>query len=123
LGDRLGEGDDLHRLSHVLSRVSEARKAGRASLLLLEQCGPTPQLAWSLAHMAELSMMVDDPACGDYAARASALGTQLDLPPVVIKANFYAALFRILPQAPDGTSSKRRGDGRWNARSWPTSPG
>jgi DNA-binding CsgD family transcriptional regulator len=80
----------------VLSRVSEARKAGRASLLLLEQCGPTPQLAWSLAHMAELSMMADDPACVEYAARATTLGNQLDLPAVVIKANYYAALFRLL---------------------------
>ncbi|SPM31258.1 ATP-, maltotriose-and DNA-dependent transcriptional regulator MalT, partial [Mycobacterium terramassiliense] len=96
LGDRLGEGDDLRRLSHVLSRVSEARKAGRDSLLLLEQCGPTPQLAASLAHMAELSMMADDPACDEYAARAITLGNQLDLPPVVIKANYYAALFRLL---------------------------
>jgi DNA-binding CsgD family transcriptional regulator len=96
LGDRLGEGDDLRRLSHVLSRVSEARKAGRASLLLLEQCGPTPQLAWSLTHMAELSMMDDDPACAEYAARAITLGNQLGLPAVVIKANYYAALFRLL---------------------------
>jgi DNA-binding CsgD family transcriptional regulator len=96
LGDRLGEGDDLRRLSHVLSRLSEARKAGRASLLLLEQCGPTPQLASSLAHMAELSLLAEDPACAEYAARAVALGDQLDLPGVVIKANYYAALFTLL---------------------------
>ncbi len=92
LGDPLGEGDDLRRLSHVLSRASAARKAGRASLQLLEQCGPTPQLAWSLAHMAELSWLAYDPACTDYAARAITLGNQLDLPGVAIKAGFYAAL-------------------------------
>ena len=96
LGDQLGEGDDLRRLSHVLSRASEARKAGRASLRLLEQCGPTPQLAASLAHMAELSMMKDDPTCVEYATRAITLGEQLDLRGVVIKANFYAALFSLL---------------------------
>jgi DNA-binding CsgD family transcriptional regulator len=96
LEDPLGEGDDLRRLSHVLSRVSEARKAGQASLRLLEQCGPTPQLASSLAHMAELSMMADDPACAEYAARASALGNELCLPAVVIKADYYAALFGLL---------------------------
>ncbi|ORW86774.1 LuxR family transcriptional regulator [Mycobacterium sp. IEC1808] len=96
LEDPLGEGDDLRRLSHVLSRLTEARKAGQASLRLLEQCGPTPQLASSLAHMAELSMMADDPACAEYAARASALGNQLHLPAVVLKANYYAALFGLL---------------------------
>jgi DNA-binding CsgD family transcriptional regulator len=96
LGDRLREGDDLRRLSHVLSRVSEARKAGQASLRLLEECGPTPQLAWSLTHMAELSMMAYDPACAEYAARAITLGNQLDLPAVAIQANYYAALFRVV---------------------------
>ncbi|ORW27955.1 LuxR family transcriptional regulator [Mycobacterium paraense] len=92
LDDPLGEGDDLHRLSHVLSRLSQARKAGQASLRLLEQCGPTPQLAASLAHLAELSMLAYDPACSEYASRASALGTQLGLPAIVLKANYYAAL-------------------------------
>jgi DNA-binding CsgD family transcriptional regulator len=96
LGDRIGEGDDLHRLSHILSRLSEAGKAGEASLRLLEQCGPTPQLASSLAHMAELSLIADDSACAEYAARAITLGNQLDLPRVVIKANYYAALFTLL---------------------------
>ncbi len=96
LGDRLGEGDDLRRLSHLLSRASEARKAGRASLRLLEQCGPTPQLAWSLVHMAELSFMRYDRSCTEYAARAITLGNQLDLPAVVIKAGFYAALSTVL---------------------------
>jgi DNA-binding CsgD family transcriptional regulator len=96
LGDRLAEGDDLRRLSHVLSRLSAAREAGHASLRLLEQCGPTPQLAWSLAHMAELSWLACDPACSDYAARAITLGNKLDLPAVVIKAGFYAALFAVV---------------------------
>lgn len=96
LGDRLAEGDDLRRLSHVLSRLSEARKAGRASLRLLEQCGPSPQLAATLAHMAELSMLAYDPACAEYASRAVALGNELGLPAVVVKANYYAALNRIV---------------------------
>jgi DNA-binding CsgD family transcriptional regulator len=96
LGDPLEEGDDLRRLSHVLSRASAARKAGRASLRLLEQCGPTAQLAWSLTHMAELSFLAYDPACADYAARAITLGNRLDLPAVVIKAGYYAALSAVV---------------------------
>ncbi|MBW0014865.1 AAA family ATPase [Mycobacterium sp.] len=96
LGDHLEEGDDLRRLSHVLSRASSARKAGRESLRLLEQYGPTPQLAWSLAHMAELSFLAYDPACADYAARAITLGNQLNLPAVVIKAGYYAALSAVV---------------------------
>jgi DNA-binding CsgD family transcriptional regulator len=96
LGDRLGEGDDLRRLSHVLSRASEARKAGRASLELLEQCGPTPQLAWSLVHVAELSFMAYDQACADYADRAITLGNQLGLPAVAIRAKFYADLSAVV---------------------------
>ena len=96
LGDRLGEGDDLRRLSHVLSRLSAARETGQESLRLLEQCGPTPQLAWSLTHMAELSWLAYDPACSDYAARAITLGNKLDLPGVVFSARFYAALFTVV---------------------------
>ncbi|MDT7762167.1 MAG: hypothetical protein QOC63_1587, partial [Mycobacterium sp.] len=56
LGDRLGEGDDLRWLSRMLfplGRTTEALQAARASLRLLEDLGPTPQLAWSLLNMAE----------------------------------------------------------------------
>ena len=99
LGDRLGEGEDLRWLSHMLwpfGRTTEAMEAGQASLNLLEALGPTPQLAWSLAHMATYSALSYDPACADYAARAITLGTQLDQPAVVMRAGFYAALSTVL---------------------------
>ena len=77
LGDRLGEGDDLRWLSRMLfplGRTAEAIEAARASLRLLEDLGPTPQLAWSLVNMAELAAFGYDPACADYAARGGHAG-------------------------------------------------
>jgi DNA-binding CsgD family transcriptional regulator len=99
LGDRLGEGEDLRWLSHVLwplGRGSEATEAGLASLRLLEDLGPTPQLAWSLVNLAHLSAHRDGAGCFDYAARAIVLGRQLDLPAVVIRARGFAAMARVL---------------------------
>ena len=95
MGDRRGEADDLRWLSHVLwplGRTSEATEAGRASLRLLDDLGPSPQLAWSLVNMANVASRRYDPACFDYAARAIELGTQLDDPAVVIRARCHAAL-------------------------------
>jgi hypothetical protein len=57
-------------MSYALGHTTEATKAGPASLRLLEDLGPTPQLAWSLANMALLAAFSYDPACADYAARA-----------------------------------------------------
>jgi DNA-binding CsgD family transcriptional regulator len=95
LGDRHEEGDNLRWLSHMLwplGRTTEAIQAGRASLRLLEDLGPSPQLAWSLVNMARLAAFGYDPACGDYAARAITLGTQLGDPAVVVAARGYAAM-------------------------------
>jgi DNA-binding CsgD family transcriptional regulator len=95
LGDRLGEGDDLRWLSHMLlplGNTTEATDAGRASLRLLEEIGPCPQLAWSLVNMATLSLFSYDPKCTDYAARAIALGAELGDPAVVLRARCYPAL-------------------------------
>ena len=95
LGDRLGEGEDLRWLSWMLwplGRTTEAVEAGRGSLRLLEDLGPSPELAWALANMAFLSVMSYDPACADYAARAIALGTQFGDPAVVIRARCYVAM-------------------------------
>jgi DNA-binding CsgD family transcriptional regulator len=99
LGDRLEEGDDLRWLSHTLvalGRTTEATEAGRASLRLLENVGPCPQLAWSLVNMAQLAAFGYDPACGDYAARAVTMGTQLGDSAVVVRARCYAALATVL---------------------------
>jgi DNA-binding CsgD family transcriptional regulator/tetratricopeptide (TPR) repeat protein len=95
LGDRLGEGDDLRWLSRMLfplGRTTEALQAARASLRLLEDLGPTPQLAWSLLNMAEQTAFGYDPACADYAARAITLGAQLGEPAMVIRGRCSAAL-------------------------------
>jgi DNA-binding CsgD family transcriptional regulator len=89
LGDRHEEGDNLRWLSFMLwplGRTTEAIQAGRAALRLLEDLGPTPQLAWSLVIMARLAAFGYDPACVDYAARAITLGTQLGDPAVVVRA-------------------------------------
>ncbi len=95
LGDRLSEGDDLRWLSHMLlplGSVAKAAEAGLASLSVLDEIGPTPQLAWSLINMATLAIFSYDPACADYAARAITLGTQLDDPAVVLRARCYPPL-------------------------------
>jgi DNA-binding CsgD family transcriptional regulator len=98
LGDRLGEGDDLRWLSHLLSagRSTEATVAAQTSLRLLEDHPPSPQLAWSLVNLAQLAAFSYDPAAAQYAARAITLGTQLGEEAVVIRARGYAALATVL---------------------------
>jgi DNA-binding CsgD family transcriptional regulator len=99
LGDRLAEAEDLRWLSFMLwpmGRVSEAADAGVASLRLLEDLGPTPQLAWSLLNLTEQSVWAFEPAAADYAARAIIVGTQVGDDAVVIRARGFAALGRVL---------------------------
>lgn len=99
LGDWLGEGDDLRWLSHLLSagRSTEAAAAAQASLRLLEDHPPSPQLAWSLVNLAQLAAFSYDPAAAaQYAARAITVGTQLGEEAVVIRARGYAALASVL---------------------------
>ena len=105
LGDRLREGEDLSWLSLMLSttRVTDAIEAGRASLRLLEDLGPTRQLAWSLVNLAYLAALRYDPACAEYAARAITLGTELGEPAVVLRARGYAAMATVW-----------RGDSSWD---------
>ncbi|WP_232006755.1 LuxR family transcriptional regulator [Mycobacterium sp. 1245805.9] len=95
MGDRREEGDDLRWLSLVLwplGHVTEAAEAGRAALRLLEELGPSEELAWALVNAAVLAAHTYDPACADYAARAVALGSELGLRAVVIRARGAAAL-------------------------------
>jgi DNA-binding CsgD family transcriptional regulator len=99
LGDRLGEGEDLRWLSYVLwplGRSTEATAAAQASLRLLENLAPSPQLAWSLVNLAQLAAVSYDPAAAQYAARAVTLGTQLGDEAVVIRARVYAAMSTVL---------------------------
>ncbi|OBK31957.1 LuxR family transcriptional regulator, partial [Mycobacterium sp. 1245111.1] len=95
LADHLAEGDDLRWLSRLLQplgRAAEAIDAARASLRLLEELGPSPQLAWSLINMAHICALALDPACAEYAARAHALGRELHDAGVDIRARGYTAL-------------------------------
>jgi DNA-binding CsgD family transcriptional regulator len=95
LGDRLEEGDNLRWLSRLLQpmgRAVEAIDAAHASLRLLQDLGPSPQLAWSLLNMAHISALALDPACARYAAKALALGGELDDPAMVLRAHGYVAL-------------------------------
>jgi len=95
LGDRLGEGDDLRMLSHMLwamGRTAEATEAGEASLHMLETLGATPQLAWTLANMAMLAACRYDPRCLDYASRCIAVGADVGDSSASARARCYAAL-------------------------------
>jgi DNA-binding CsgD family transcriptional regulator len=95
LGHRLEEGDDLRWLSYLLVSLggsAEATEAGLASLRVLETLGPTPQLAWSLVNMAELSTFAYHPTAAEYADRAIALGAQVGDDAVVLRGRAFAAL-------------------------------
>jgi hypothetical protein len=95
MGNRLEEGDNLRLLSRLLwplGRLTEAVEAGRASLRLLEDLGPSRELAWALVNSAQLAAHTYDPACAGYAARAITLGSELGEPAVVIQARGSAAL-------------------------------
>ncbi len=99
LGDRLAESEDLRWLSHelgTLGRVSEAADAARASLRLVQEGDPCPQLAWSLVHIAELNVLGFGPAVVDYAVRATTVGAQLGDDAVVIRARGSAGLVQVL---------------------------
>jgi DNA-binding CsgD family transcriptional regulator len=99
LGDRLAEGDDLRWLSHVLwplGRTSEALQAAVESARLLDEVGPSAESAWSLVHLAVMSVSRYDSAAFEYAARAIVLGTQLGDPAVVAAARGYAALAAVV---------------------------
>ena len=95
LGDRRQEGENLRWLSRLLQphgTRGRTMEAARASLRLLEDLGPSPQLAWSLINMAHVAALALDPACAQYAARAKTLGDELGDPAVVMRARGYAAL-------------------------------
>jgi DNA-binding CsgD family transcriptional regulator/tetratricopeptide (TPR) repeat protein len=104
LGDRLGEGEDLGLLSHLLwaslGRFGEAAEAGRSSIELLEELGPTKQLARSLSNMVALSVLSYDPACPEYASRAEQLGAEVGDPGVVMSARCLTALSSVMQGGP-----------------------
>jgi DNA-binding CsgD family transcriptional regulator len=100
MGDRPGEGEDLALLSHLLwaslGRFGEAREAAQSSVRLLEELGPTRQLARSLANSVALCVLSYDPACAEYASRAIKLGVEINDPGVVMSARCLLALASVL---------------------------
>ncbi|WP_082964724.1 AAA family ATPase [Mycobacterium sp. E796] len=99
LGDPFGQSENLRWLSHELwgmGRVSEAFDAARAALELVQDAGPSPQLGWALANLAEFGSWGFDPAVVDYAARAIALGTRIGDNALVIRARAAGATAQIL---------------------------
>ncbi|MBP1823010.1 AAA family ATPase [Mycobacterium sp. OAE908] len=95
LGDTLAESENLRWLSHELfglGRVAEAAETATAALRLVQDGGPSPQLAWSLVNLAEQAVFGFGPGAADYAAEAIEVGTQLGDDAVVIRARGYGAL-------------------------------
>ncbi|WP_239645732.1 LuxR family transcriptional regulator [Mycobacterium sp. UM_CSW] len=98
-GDQFAESEDLRWLSHelvLMDRISESADAAMASLRLVQDAEPCPQLAQALLNMAELCVLGWDPAIADYAARAITVGTQIGDEAVVIRARGSAALARVV---------------------------
>jgi DNA-binding CsgD family transcriptional regulator len=98
-GNRIAEGEDLRYLSEMLmglGRTTEAREAAVASVRLLEDLGPSKELAWSVQSLAQIAIARADPSAAEYASRAIALGTQVDAPALVARARFYAAVDKVL---------------------------
>jgi DNA-binding CsgD family transcriptional regulator len=97
--DTLGEGEDLCWLSHELwgmGRTSEAAEAARASLQLVQDAGTCPQLAWSLANIAEQEVWAFAPTAIDHAKQAITVGTELGDAALVLRARGAVALDRVL---------------------------
>jgi DNA-binding CsgD family transcriptional regulator len=95
LGDPLSEADDLRLVSYILwmlGRTTEAVDAGHASLRLVEDVGPCPQLAWSLENMAELASGAFDPRSTEYATRAMAVGIEIGDTAVVVRSRSAIAM-------------------------------
>lgn len=98
MGDRLGEAAALRSASYILwllGRLTESIDVGHTSLGLLEGMGPCPELAWSVANMADLALAAYDPRCNEYAARAIAVGTEIGDDAVVARAHFLLAFLSL----------------------------
>ncbi|MDR3661732.1 MAG: AAA family ATPase [Mycobacterium sp.] len=99
LGHRLAQAEDLRWLSHELwgmGRTGEAAEAALTSLALVQDGGPSPQLASSLVNIAQMRVWGFDPASGDYTQQALTVGAQLGDDAIVAQARGFAALARVL---------------------------
>ncbi|MET9519200.1 AAA family ATPase [Streptomyces sp. NPDC002994] len=98
-GDRRHEAEDLCRLSHMhwlTVRVTDAWRAGLDAVRVLEGEGPTRELAWAYANLAQLACLGHDPATtADYAGKGAELGLRLDEPALTVRFRVYKALVNV----------------------------
>ena len=80
---RLREGDTMRRLSLALARLcrgQESMAAGESALAILQPLGPTVELAWAYANLANRFMVVNQHAAAiDMAHRAQTIAEPLGL--------------------------------------------
>ncbi|MGW6564852.1 ATP-binding protein [Streptomyces sp. NPDC054975] len=106
-GDRRGEAEDLRRLSdmHWLAvHTTDAWRVGLDAVRVLEGEGPTRELAWAYANLAQLACLGYDPATtADYAGKAVEVGLGLGLGEAALKthARLYEALVNVACRGQD----------------------
>jgi DNA-binding CsgD family transcriptional regulator/tetratricopeptide (TPR) repeat protein len=80
-GDRLREGDTMRRLSRTMGRLcrgGEAVAAAQEAVSILEPLGPSTELAWAYAGLANQRLMdAQRPAAIELALRAQAIAEPL----------------------------------------------
>ena len=89
-GDRLRQGDTMRRLSVEMDRLcrgAAALAAAESALSLLEPAGPTVELAWAQANLANRLLLIDQyDAAVELARRAQATAEPLGVAEVVSNA-------------------------------------
>jgi DNA-binding CsgD family transcriptional regulator/tetratricopeptide (TPR) repeat protein len=86
VGDPLREGDTLRRLSRTMWRLCRGRDADRAAaaaVAALEPLGPSPELAWAYANLANQRMNTDPDGASGLARRAVRIAEDLALDDVL----------------------------------------
>ncbi|MER7519449.1 AAA family ATPase [Streptomyces sp. NPDC126499] len=100
-GDRRREAEGLRRLSVLHWPAMHAREAWRAGLdavrVLEGEEGPSRELAWAYANLAQLACLGHDPAAtAEYAGRAARLGPRLGEPALETHARLHETLVRVV---------------------------
>ncbi|MER7309527.1 LuxR family transcriptional regulator [Streptomyces griseoluteus] len=127
LGDRLGEGEDLRRLSCWLwpaGRTAEARQTGLEAVRVLEGLRPGRELAWAYLNLCQLACHEHEgvAVAAAYAEKAAALGERFGDAGVADQAHFYAAAARMLSEGA-GWEDCERAVSRAMARDLPVDAG
>jgi DNA-binding CsgD family transcriptional regulator/tetratricopeptide (TPR) repeat protein len=112
LGDRCREGDSLRKLARLLwctGRITEAEKASRDAVALLEQFPPGRELAMAYSNLSSLYMNAEN-AEGAIAwgSRALELGQRLDAREVLAHALNNVGTMELLRGVPEGQAKLER---------------